>query len=105
MHNFRNKVLALIEQIPRGKIATYGQIALLAGHPAAARQVGMILQGLKESNLPWHRVINSKGGISTYRVGFGELQQKLLEIEGVKFNDKGFCDLEMYQWHLERLVA
>ena len=98
MLGFRENVLAIVKQIPKGQVATYGQVALLAGHPSAARQVGMILNGLKESELPWHRVINAKGGISTYRVGFGDLQLKLLETEGVKFSAKGFCDLETYQW-------
>ena len=98
MKGFRDRVLVLVKQIPKGKVATYGQIALLAGHPKAARQVGMIMHGLKESDIPWHRVINAKGGISTYRVGFGDLQKKLLEAEGVVFNAKGFCDLEVYQW-------
>ncbi len=99
MKGFRDRVLVLVKQIPKGKVATYGQIALLAGHPKAARQVGMIMHSLKESDIPWHRVINAKGGISTYRVGFGDLQKKLLEAEGIKFNVEGFCDLEIYQWH------
>ncbi len=98
MQGFREKVLAVVKEIPKGKVATYGQIALLAGHPSAARQVGMIMYGLKESDLPWHRVINAKGGISTYRVGFGDLQQKLLEVEGIEFDAKGACDLKIYQW-------
>ena len=101
MQGFREKVLAIVKQIPNGQVATYGQIALLAGNPSAARQVGMIMHGLKESELPWHRVINAKGGISTYRVGFGDLQHKLLETEGVKFNTKGICDLKTYQWQYD----
>lgn len=97
---FRAKVLELVARVPPGKVATYGQIALLVGHPRAARQVGMVLYGLSEKDgqdIPWQRVINAKGGISTYKVGAGELQRALLEAEGIVFRDDGTCDLEQYQ--------
>lgn len=97
---FRTKVLKLVELIPEGEVATYGQIALSAGHPRAARQVGMVLYGLSDKDgekVPWQRVINAKGGISTYKVGAGELQRALLEAEGVTFRDDGTCDLKQYQ--------
>lgn len=77
---------------------TYGQLALLAGGPGNARQVGFIMQGLAQGELPWHRVINSQGAISTYKVGFGETQRALLEGEGVTFDEKGKCDLARLQW-------
>lgn len=97
---FRTKVLRLVAGVPEGEVATYGQIARLAGHPRAARQVGMVLYGLSDKeteNIPWQRVINSKGGISTYKVGAGELQRALLEAEGIVFREDGTCDLEQYQ--------
>jgi methylated-DNA-protein-cysteine methyltransferase related protein len=102
--DFRTLVLEFVRAIPHGKVATYGQIALLAGSPRAARQVGMVLRGLKNTDpkettsVPWHRVINAKGSISTYKIGYGELQRALLESEGVKVNAEGHVDLKHYQW-------
>lgn len=98
--SFRSKVLELVVRIPEGQVATYGQIARLAGHARAARQVGMVLYGLSEEDaqrVPWQRVINAKGGISTYKVGSGELQRVLLEAEGIVFGADGTCDLSRYQ--------
>jgi len=98
---FRARVLELVLQIPPGKVATYGQIALLAGQPGAARQVGWVLRGLsagEAERIPWQRVINVQGGISTYKVGSGELQRALLEAEGVTFDHRGRCDLARYSW-------
>ena len=95
---FREAVITVVNTIPEGQVATYGQIATLVGHPGAARQVGMILRGLKEhEHVPWQRVINAKGGVSTYKVGFGELQKALLEAEGITFTNN-HCDLSRYQW-------
>ena len=80
---FREAVIMAVKTIPEGQVATYGQIAALVGHPGAARQVGMILRGLKEhEDVPWQRVINAKGGVSTYKVGFGELQRALTRSRG-----------------------
>ena len=98
--DFRSRVLSLIVQVPEGNVATYGQIARLAGHPRAARQVGMVLRGLSEADaerVPWQRIINAQGGISTYKVGSGELQRALLESEGIVFGAEGTCDLERFQ--------
>jgi methylated-DNA-protein-cysteine methyltransferase related protein len=99
--DFRDKVFALIKRIPEGKVMTYGQVALLIGSPGAARQVGMALRGLGDdldNDIPWQRVINAQGGISTYKVGTGELQKALLESEGVVVNTEGKMDLKKYQW-------
>ena len=99
MQGFRKRVLQLVCAVPLGKVATYGQIARLAGHPRAARQVGGVLRGLYVSGeVPWQRVINAQGGISTYKVGAGELQRALLESEGIVFDKEGRCDLERYRW-------
>jgi methylated-DNA-protein-cysteine methyltransferase-like protein len=95
--DFRERVLELIQQIPRGKVASYGQIARLAGHPRAPRQVGRILYGQNLEGLPWHRVVNFRGELSTWKIGSGELQQALLESEGVKFK-QGCCNLKRFQW-------
>lgn len=97
--DFRSRALAWIQAIPPGSVATYGQIAALAGHPRAPRQVGMMLRGLSaQSDVPWQRVVNRNGGLSTWRIGAGELQQALLEAEGICFDAEGYCDLARYQW-------
>jgi methylated-DNA-protein-cysteine methyltransferase-like protein len=92
-------VLAVIRKIPRGKVLTYGQVAAIAGVPRASRIVGGILfhSGL-EKGMPWQRVINAQGKISTYRVGMGDEQRRLLESEGLKFNRQGAVDLKKHQW-------
>lgn len=97
---FKQLVLELVAAIPKGKVATYGQIAAMAGSPRGARQVGEVLRGLKDSSLdiPWQRVINASGGISTYKVGAGRLQRELLEAEGIQFNDNGTVNLNRYRW-------
>ena len=81
---------------------TYGSVATVAGHPRAPRQVGFVLRGLPDENdaggVPWQRVVNASGGISTYRVGTGELQRALLLAEGVHFGASGRCDLREYGW-------
>ena len=65
MTKFTEEVLDIIKMIPKGKVMTYGQIAAYAGNPRGARQVSRILHSMSSSHeLPWHRVINSKGGIS-----------------------------------------
>lgn len=87
-------------QIPRGHVATYGQIAKLAGIPGQARQVGYALSASRENLIPWHRVINAKGEISPRSdSAFARLQRDLLEHEGVKFNDQGKISLHQYRWN------
>ena len=90
----------VVEAIPEGKVATYGQIALLAGRPGRARLVGRALGALDEdSSVPWHRVLNSRGEISRRGLGDSEHYQKiLLESEGVVFTEAGRVNLERYRW-------
>ena len=95
---FRARVLALVERIPAGRVMTYGQLATLAGAPGAARQVGYIMNGVAESTLPWQRVINAQGAVSTDRLGFGDIQRGLLGTEGIVFDKAGRCDLKRLQW-------
>lgn len=88
-----------VKKIPRGKVATYGQIAELAGLEGHARQVGYALHNLPgASDVPWHRVINAKGEISPRSAGDShELQRMLLEAEGVGFvGDR--VDLKRFRW-------
>ena len=91
---------AIVNQIPFGKVATYGQIATLAGSPGQARQVGYALNSLPENHdVPWQRVINAKGCISPRANPiFEDIQQQILESEGVAFDVKGRIDLSIYQW-------
>jgi len=89
----------IIRLIPSGKVATYGQIAEIVGG-CTARMVGYAVSSIPlNSDIPWQRVINYKGGISQRTSGSGELlQQKLLEAEGIKFDKSGRTDLEHYRW-------
>ncbi len=96
---FRQHVIEIVRAIPRGRVLTYGQVALLVGTPRGARQVGRVLYQLgSTSRVPWQRVINRFGGLSTYKIGAGLLQRKLLEGEGIKFNHDGTLGLQKYQW-------
>ncbi len=85
----RERIWLVVSQIPFGQVATYGQIAQLAGLPGQARAVGHVLSNLpKGSGLPWFRVINSRGRIS-FPVGSPKYQQQkeILESEGIEFDD------------------
>jgi methylated-DNA-protein-cysteine methyltransferase-like protein len=96
---FYDRVVKFIKNIPLGKIATYGQIADYAGNPRAAREVAYILHSSSEKeDLPWQRVINSKGRISM-KPGHGyELQKRLLEDEGVVFDEEDRVDFVKFLW-------
>lgn len=91
---------AVIRKIPRGRVATYGQIARIAGMPRHARHVGYALAVLPdEETLPWHRVLNSKGEISAREhPDSAQHQRALLEREKVIFNEAGRIALRRFQW-------
>jgi methylated-DNA-protein-cysteine methyltransferase-like protein len=93
-------IWATVRKVPRGRVATYGQIAELAGLEGHARQVGYALHNLPErSDVPWHRVVNAKGEVSPRSGGDShELQRLLLEGEGVEFDLRGRLDLARFQW-------
>jgi methylated-DNA-protein-cysteine methyltransferase-like protein len=96
---FEEKVKSFIKAIPRGKVATYAQIAALAGNHRAARQVARVLHASSDKDrLPWHRVINSRGGISLKRGRGFEKQRRLLIREAVGVNRLGRVDLWKFQW-------
>lgn len=104
--DLRTQVLALVARIPEGRVMTYGQLARLCGHPGAARQVGYVMNAVpKEGDLPWQRVINAQGRVSTHKIGCGDLQEELLRAEGVELDDTGRCDLARYQWWPEEALA
>jgi len=92
---------AVIRRIPKGWVATYGQVAAMAGLPRRARLVGRILQTLPTgSDLPWHRVVNAKGEVtrSPSRNGSDSLQQRLLQAEGIEFDANNRFNLERFRW-------
>jgi methylated-DNA-protein-cysteine methyltransferase-like protein len=97
MKDFTKQVITIIKTIPEGKVMTYGQIASIAGNIRGARQVSRILHSMSDQyQLPWHRVINSRGGISlTGHLGFEQAQ--LLRNEGVVVNGKQI-NLKEYQY-------
>jgi methylated-DNA-protein-cysteine methyltransferase-like protein len=87
--------------VPRGRVATYGQIASAAGLPGHARMVGYALSALAEgSRVPWHRVVNAAGKISLRSDGrpMDRIQRFLLEKEGVRFGETGAIPLERFRW-------
>jgi methylated-DNA-protein-cysteine methyltransferase-like protein len=98
------RIHAVVRRIPRGRIATYGQIAELAGLGGHARQVGYALHALTEDDaLPWHRVLNAQGRVSPRAEPGGDrVQRALLEREGVRFDSGGRADLARFGWRPRR---
>jgi methylated-DNA-protein-cysteine methyltransferase-like protein len=91
------RVHALVRRVPAGRVATYGQLAALAGAPRAARAVGHAMR-VCPAGVPWHRVVNGRGAISRRGDGSGALTQRLLlEAEGIRFA-RGRIDLLRYGW-------
>lgn len=100
--NYRERVYEIVRQIPLGKVMTYGQIAIILGEGYTARTVGYVMHGADSENVPWQRVINSQGKCSTGRMTIPmNLQQELLEAEGIYFNASGKCNLNELQWFPE----
>lgn len=96
---YRRKVYEIVKEIPVGRVMTYGQIAEILGAGYTPRTVGFVMHAAETENVPWQRVINSQGACSTGKMTVPvNLQQSILESEGVKFNDKGRCDLNAYRW-------
>lgn len=96
-----HQIYAIVCQIPRGQVATYGQIAALAGMPGQARLVGYALYRVApHAGVPWHRVVNAKGKVSEspFRYGNDHLQRSLLEQEGIEFDSNGGIDLRRVLW-------
>ena len=100
---YRERVYRIVRRIPRGRVMTYGQIAYMLGKGYTPRTVGFVMHGADERNTPWHRVINSQGRCSTGRIVLpADKQQRMLEREGVKFDQAGRCDLEAFIWNAGR---
>ena len=103
------KIYRLVLRIPRGRVMTYGQIARLLEERYSPRLVGWAMHATPrdQRNIPWHRVINSRGSVSTGRVILAEpdRQRLMLEAEGVVFDARGHCDLSVYQWSPRQRTA
>jgi methylated-DNA-protein-cysteine methyltransferase-like protein len=103
------KIYRIVLLIPRGRVMTYGQIARVLGGRYSPRLVGWAMHATPKDarNIPWHRVINSRGGISTGKVlaHNPDLQKWMLEAEGVSFDDNDKCDLSVHQWSPPRPKA
>ena len=96
---YRERVFAIVRQIPVGRVMTYGQIAIILGEGYTARTVGYVMHASDEG-VPWQRVINSQGKCSTGRLTIPlNLQQEILESEGIEFKPSGKCDLNKFQWY------
>lgn len=110
MPGFFEQVYRLVRQVPPGKVTSYGAIARMLGHPRAARTVGWALHSLPPSvppiggderggDVPWQRVINSQGRISTSCQEHGKgLHRALLEAEGIEFDEDGYVDWDRFGW-------
>jgi methylated-DNA-protein-cysteine methyltransferase-like protein len=94
---FRERVEAIVEQIPRGRVMTYGQLAALCGNARAARIVGGIAH-FGDPNLPWQRVVNKRGGLAAGYPGGRRGHQAVLEAEGVTVDDRGEIDVQGLLW-------
>lgn len=104
MNGNYERIYAVIRRIPRGRVATYGQIARLAGLPRRARQVGYALYALAdEAGVPWQRVVNARGAISRRAHPYAErMQRALLEREGIVFAGGGRIPLRRFLWRAKR---
>ncbi len=97
--NGYQRIYNVVRRIPKARVATYGQVAELAGMAGHARQVGYALHALPaHTRVPWHRVINARGEVSPRANGERLTQQMLLEDEGVEFDARGRLKLKLFQW-------
>ncbi|HET9440421.1 MAG TPA: methylated-DNA--[protein]-cysteine S-methyltransferase [Longimicrobiales bacterium] len=103
MSDFATQVYGVVRKCPRGKIVSYGGVAAMLGQPRSARAVGRALNALPDdTDIPWWRVVNSRGEVSIRGVEQGEsLQRSLLEREGVKFDGAGRISWKRFGWEGE----
>ncbi|HEX8250258.1 MAG TPA: MGMT family protein [Pyrinomonadaceae bacterium] len=100
------RIFELVEQIPFGQVMTYGQIAELLGGQFSAKVVCLALHAAGGEKIPWQRVITSQGSCATSKIFLPyNAQQKLLEAEGVLFDEKLRCDLKKYQWSPQKFES
>jgi methylated-DNA-protein-cysteine methyltransferase related protein len=96
--DYRERVYRIVRKIPRSRVMTYGQLAEILGEGYTPRTIGFVMHGCDDKT-PWHRVLNAQGACSTGRVVLPhDKQQRMLEAEGVSFNERGRCELQDYLW-------
>lgn len=97
--NTFEKIYEVVKTIPKGRVATYGQVAALAGNPRLARVVGFALHNNPDTSaIPCHRVVNREGKVAkSFAFGGGDIQRQLLEAEGIVFEADGTVDLSRYR--------
>ena len=97
-NDYRERVFRIVRSIPRGRVMTYGQIAEILGEGYTPRTVGFVMHSSNDKT-PWHRVVNAQGGCSTRGIVLPhDKQQRMLEAEGISFNQRGRCELQEYLW-------
>jgi methylated-DNA-protein-cysteine methyltransferase-like protein len=102
---YRERVFEIVRRIPSGRVMNYGQLAEILGEGYTARTVGFVMHSADDT-VPWQRVINAQGACSTGRVILPpDLQQRMLEAEGIVFDAKGRCDLTRYRWTPEEYAT
>ena len=94
---FRDRIYEFMMRLPEGKVTTYGDLAAFAGHPYAARRVGEIAHG-GPTELPWHRLVNFKGGLAVGFPGGQDVQRQLLEQDGIICESGRVADFEERRW-------
>lgn len=95
-NNFREKVFEAVKKIPKGKVSTYGQVALLLGKPRGAREVGWMLHSNDRTDVPCHRVVDRTGRVApNFAFDGAKEQRRRLEAEGVKFEDELHVDMNL----------
>jgi len=98
---FFTRVYDIVSRIPEGQVATYGQIAFMAGNPYASRIVGYAMSRAPSEQLPCHRVVNKQGKMAPDQVfGGQDIQRSMLEQEGVTFKPNGCIDMKKHLWNL-----
>ncbi|MFN2491403.1 MAG: MGMT family protein [Pyrinomonadaceae bacterium] len=97
-NNYRERVYRIVRSIPRGRVMTYGQIAEILGEGYTPRTIGFVMHS-SDDKTPWHRVVNAQGACSTGRIAIPyDKQRRMLEAEGISFNERARCNLQKYLW-------
>lgn len=104
LNSFSERAIFVMKSIPPGRVLSYGAVAALAGNPRAARQVSWLINSsTKKHNLPWFRIINSKGRISIIQQEGYDTQKRMLEEEGVEFSTDDSVELGKYLWEVSSI--
>ncbi len=102
LNKHQREIYDVVRRIPRGRVATYGQIAELSGRPGAARLVGAAMRSAGEARIPWQRVVGKRGKrlaqVSIQDPVGGAVQRKILEGEGIEFTEGGAIRLDVFGW-------